>query len=379
MPGKTAIDNARAVLRMCSTRHGMYASGGKGGYNMVFARDAMIGLIGASCLDSKKEFKAQFGKTIETLARHQSAAGQIPNAVDKWDSKRTKKVHYATIDSTLWWLLGLKAYAKYYGNRKILKANKERIARAFNWLSCQDTGEDSLPEQLPTSDWQDCFPHKYGHTINTAALYYECLKQYGKSRQAMLVRRTATGHKSEFGMFCGSKGYFYPWRWKGHDGIVELEDWFDSLGNVLAVCSGYANAGQAASILDFIEGKNVAKPYPIRAIHPPIKKGGKEWHPYFSKCLAAKPNYYLNGGIWPFIGGFYVSALVKAKRFEQAEKQLALLEGANRLGVSKQWEFNEWIHPIKKRAMGSPYHAWSAGSYMLALKSVSKRKAAFFL
>ena len=179
-------------------------------------------------------------------------------------------------------------------------------------------------------------------------------------------------------MFCDATGYFYPWRWKGHDGITELEQWFDSLGNVLAVLSGYASREQAESLLTFVERKGLAKPFPIKAIYPPIKKGTKEWQPYFSKCLAAKPNYYLNGGIWPYIGGFYVAALVKAKRFDEAEKQLDLLAKANKLGASKEWEFNEWVHPTKKKAMGSSYHAWSAGTYILALKSVLRRKACFF-
>ena len=32
------------------------------------------------------------------------------------------------------------------------------------------------------------------------------------------------------------------------------------------------------------------------------------------------PHYYHNGGIWPFIGGFYVAALVKAGRLKEAQE-----------------------------------------------------------
>ena len=378
VPKEKALEMARVALQKCSTPHGMHASGGKGGYNMVFSRDSMIGLIGASVADSKNQFKSQFRITLDTLGKNQSMAGQIPNAVDNWDSKRKKQSTFATIDSTLWWLLGMKAYASAYKDSSILRKKKKEVDKAFFWLLCQDTGEDGLPEQHPTSDWQDCFPHKYGHTINSVALYYSALKLFDKTSLAKKVKAAAMGESGHLSMFNEKLGYFFPWRWKGHDGITEQETWFDSLGNVLAVCGGLAGKAEAESILDFVEAKGLDKPYPIRAIYPPIRRGTKEWQDYFSKCLAAKPNYYINGGIWPYIGGFYVTALVKAKRFEKAEHELEKLLHCNELGVKYKWEFNEWVHPITKKAGGSSYHAWSAGTFILASKSVAEKKVPFF-
>ncbi len=373
-----AVEKAKVALRKCSTPHGMHASGGKDGYNMVFSRDSMIGLIGASVVDTDREFKNQFRLSLEILGKHQSQTGQIPNAVDLWDKKRGKQVTFATLDSTLWWLFGLKAYTQSYKDKTLIKKYRKAVDRAFFWLRCQDTGEDGMPEQLPTSDWQDCFPHKYGHTINTVALYYAALKAFGNKSELKRVKGSAFGLTCPTNMVCSGEGYFLPWRWKDHDGELEAEQWFDSLGNLLAICAGLAGKEQAGRILDFVEKKGIAKPFPIKALYPPITEGSKEWHPYFSKCLAAEPNYYLNGGIWPYIGGFYVAALVKAGRLEQAEKQLRLLAEVNRLGVEKEWEFNEWVHPLEKKAMGSSYHAWSGGAYLLAFKSVSDKKIAFF-
>jgi glycogen debranching enzyme len=373
-----AFEKAKVALKKCATPHGMHASGGRDGYNMVFSRDSMIGLIGVSVVDSKKEFKNQFRLSLNVLGKYQSKTGQIPNAVDKWDKKRVKQATFATLDSTLWWLLGLKAFTQNYKDKSLLKKYKKAVNKAFFWLRCQDSGEDGMPEQHPTSDWQDCFPHKYGHTINTVALYYAALKAFGKKSEAKRVKASALGSTSPTNMIYKKEGYFWPWRWKDHDGELEAEKWFDSLGNLLAICSGLADKKQTKRILDFIEKKGISKPFPIKAMSPPIKKGSKEWQPYFSKCLAAKPNYYLNGGIWPYIGGFYVAALVKAKRFTQAKKQLKLLAEVNRLGAEKEWEFNEWVHPLKKKAMGSSYHAWSGGAYLLAFKSVSDKKIAFF-
>lgn len=374
-----AFGRAKAVLGSCSTPHGMHASAGPRGYNSVWARDSMIGLIGASAADGQGEFKQQFRLTLSILRIKQSTSGQIPNDIDLWGSKRPRQVTFATIDSTLWYLLGMKAYEKNYRDKLLTKKHKYSIDKAFFWLLCQDAGEDSLPEQLPTSDWQDCFPHKYGHTINTIALYYACLRAYGKEREARKVKGAAGGlTRHNIRMFHGGRGYFLPWRWKNHDGDIEQEFWFDSLGNCLAVCSGLAGRSETEGVLDFIEKEKINKPFPLRAIHPPILKGSREWHSYFGRCLAAKPNWYINGGIWPYIGGFYVASLVKAKRFAEAEHELTQLAKANSLGARRRWEFNEWIHPTKLKAMGSAYHAWSAGAYLLAFKSVADKKIPLF-
>ena len=250
-------EKAKSVLAKCSTKNGMYASAWPKGYNMVFSRDSMISLIGGSSFDKAHEFKDQFRITLETLSKYQSESGQIPNAVDKWDSARHNQVTFATIDSTLWFLLGLKAYRNVYKDKKFFNEQKETVKKAFYWIRCMDTGEDRLPEQLPTSDWEDCFPHKYGHTINTIALYYACLKAYGKPSLAKKVQDiTSGGGLGGQHIFDYDLGYFLPWRWKDHNGIIEHENWFDSFGNMLAICSGLANKNQAESIMNFIDKKS---------------------------------------------------------------------------------------------------------------------------
>ena len=372
-------EKAKSVLAKCSTKNGMYASAWPKGYNMVFSRDSMISLIGGSSFDKAHEFKDQFRITLETLSKYQSESGQIPNAVDKWDSARHKQVTFATIDSTLWFLLGLKAYRNVYKDKKFFNEQKETVKKAFYWIRCMDTGEDRLPEQLPTSDWEDCFPHKYGHTINTIALYYACLKAYGKPSLAKKVQDiTSGGGLGGQHIFDYDLGYFLPWRWKDHNGIIEHENWFDSFGNMLAICSGLANKNQAESIMNFIDKKRINRPFPVRVIYPPIEKDDKEWHYYFSKSGAGKPNSYLNGGIWPYIGGFYVAGLVKMGKIRKAEQEMKKLVLANKLGRFGEWEFNEWISPETKKAKGSPLQAWSAGAFIFAYASLIDKSLPLF-
>ena len=367
---ESIVEEARAkaveTLKICSTRHGLYASGGKDGYASVWARDSMISMIGTSA--DSGEFGKVFAQSIETLARHQSANGQIPNDVDIFEKGKPKIVTFATIDSSLWFVLGEYFYKKKFGSA-LWKRHGEKIAGAMHWASMQDAGEDSMPEQQPTSDWMDCFPHKYGHTINTQALYYAARKAAGKSKGLDFFRKQVNKY-----LWDEELGYFLPWHWKDHEKFSEKEKWFDSLGNMLAIVFGLADKRQASRILRVVEKKKIAQPYPMKAIHPPIMKGGSEWKDYFAACLAGKPDSYLHGGIWPFIGGFYVCALVEAGMLGKARKELALLARANRLGKKFEWDFNEWVHPKKRKAAGGRHQAWSASCYLLAYAAVKKGK-----
>ena len=95
-----------------------------------------------------------------------------------------------------------------------------------------------------------------------------------------------------------------------------------------AIVSGIATAEIAKSILAFIEKEKLDKPYPCKAIYPPIKQDSNDWHDYFDDCEARKPYSYLNGGVWPFLGGFYVAALVKVGEYAKAEQVLVKLAEA---------------------------------------------------
>ena len=173
-----AYERAVKVLELCETRHGFHAA--FPGYKGVWARDSMITSLGASLLNGK--FKKTFKQSLITLAKNQSKHGQIPNAI--MFDKKNPKPEYKSIDSSLWFVIGHHVYKKRYNDFSIFKKQKNEIAKALNWLSYQDAEEDNVLEQLPTSDWEDAFPHAYGHTINTQALYYEVLKLSGKKNQA---------------------------------------------------------------------------------------------------------------------------------------------------------------------------------------------------
>jgi len=361
---KEAYEQAIKVLEKCATLHGFHAS--NPGYDAVWARDSMITSLGASLLGRK--FQNTFKQSLLTLAKHQSKKGQIPNAVDLF-SKRKGHVDFKSIDSSLWFIIGYYIYKQRYNDSPPLK---NQIQKAFTWLTYQDMGNDGMLEQLPTTDWQDAFPHRYGHTINTQALYYRTLNIIGNNKQAGELKKIINEDKED-GLW--NENYYLPWRWKNHNKYQEKGEWFDSLGNILAILFDLADKSQAEKILTKIKKSKIDSPYPIKAIFPPIKKGSKDWQDYFLDCDAREPYHYLNAGIWTYIGGLYILALIKYKKLEEARKQLNKLAEAN----LQEPMFSEWLNgktgkPGNVASGQNGNQAWNAGMYIVAYESFKKGK-----
>jgi len=363
---KEAYEKAIEVLEKCITPIGFTAANPS--YQAIWSRDSMITSLGAS-LVPKKEFKEAFKKSLITLSKKQSELGQIPNAVHI----NNLKADFASIDSSLWFIIGEFIYAKRYNDKSLLNKHKKNIQKAFLWLRYQDFGEDGLLVQPSTSDWQDCFPHRYGHTIHSQALYYKVLTLLNQEKLKQKIKRRI--NKPNGGLW--NKNYFYSYRWKNHNKHHEIGEWFDSLANLLSIIYGLANINQSEKILNYIKKKKIDYPYPVKTIYPCIIKNSKDWYDYFYDCEAQIHHHYINGGIWPYIGGFYVLALVKMKKFKEAEEQLTKLAELN---MKKNGAFWEWFNG----KTGNPgttgwkknnrNQAWNAGMYILAYESFKKRK-----
>lgn len=401
-----AYKYALIALERCAKPVGFYASGLKGGYEAVWARDSMITSLGAALVKSRLAktqmlmpslfslsklqnwtFQKTIRSSLETLSRNQAWHGAIPNAVGSWNEERKSDVTFNSIDSSLWYVIGNYIYAGAHHNKSILKKYKRNITAAMRWVAYQDPNNDGLPVQQPTMDWQDIFPHKYGRVLNTQALYYTALRMTGKNKEASRLQHTINREERKtLSLYDKKRGYYLPWVWKYHGPMGrETAYWFDTLGNLLAIVTGLATPAIAKNILRYIEKNKINRPYPCKATWPPMKKGDAEWHWYFETAESKTPYHYSNAGVWPFIGGFYVAALVKARQYEKAEKELAILALANKEIHPEEkrvrdFGFQEWLHGKTGKAMGgsSAYQGWSAGMYVYAYKCTRSKKVYFF-
>jgi glycogen debranching enzyme len=103
-----------------------------------------------------------------------------------------------------------------------------------------------------------------------------------------------------------------------------------------------------------------------------------DWHTRYA--LYNNPGEYHNGGIWPFICGIYIAALVAAKRYALAAEKLQVLTQAMKLThtANVDYGFNEWLKAQDGKPMGQDWQTWSAALYLYAAKCVEEQGTPFF-
>jgi glycogen debranching enzyme len=359
-----ARERAERVLGRCSHRTGMKASARASGYPHVWARDSMITLLGGLLSEDKKVVTAS-RKSLGTLAAKQTKIGLIPNYVD---TRTGKPSYHIYADGGAWWVIGRSAVFEVDGNLKSLKDDWHRIKAVLDWYEYQDVDNSGMVSMQEASDWEDLFAVR-GKSLTVNVLYYIALKKGASlarklkhekesrewSRRATVIKRNINTRLWYAGDPDPEKLYLMyhgPWRSelekkmfkKTEERLLiptnsklpneryylpyvthyDFGEWFDSLGNLLAIISGVADRDQTKDILHIIEDHDLASRGPIAAIYPSIQPGDSDWRDYYGR-------FNLN-----------------------------------------QWEFNEWYHGKDGQPMGKEEQAWSAGGYLFAHECVRR-------
>jgi hypothetical protein len=317
-------------------------------------------------------------KVLETLAENQTERGHIPSLVhDKNDR--------GSSDTTPLFLLGVGIFRKVSGEPNFLN---EAVEKALTWMEYQSPSDRYMVAQQPTSDWRDeQWVTGYGLFVNT--LVYSYLRLLGQNKRADMMQRemsrfTITGgtihHHVHEGLVVKHKPYFAFWSYKIHS-----SERFDLLGNCLAILSGLASPTRAVKIISWIEEEcaGMRKRGELAVDLPPnffpfIRPEDPDWLPRYSTFN--NPGEYHNGGIWPFICGFYVAALVAAKRYTLAREKLAALTHSIKISNTGRVDFgfNEWLKAQNGKPMGQDWQTWSAALYLYAAKCVEEKRTPFF-
>ena len=356
--------------------HGLPRTAGWG-YPEPYTRDLMLSILGIGVSGNIKLI-ASARKVLETLAGNQTQHGHIPSLVhDKEDR--------GSSDTTPLFLMGVGIFRKVTGEFNFLE---EPVRKALIWMEYQSPSDRLLVAQQPTSDWRDeQWVTGYGLYVNTIAYCY--LRLFGENEKADMLRSemkrfTIKGgvinrHVHE-GLTVPHKPYYALWSYKIHS-----SERFDLLGNSLAILSGIASPTRASEMISWIEKECIALksngdliPDLPPNFFPFIKPEDPDWMPRYSKFN--KPGDYHNGGIWPFICGFYVASLVAAKKYQLAEKKLIELTKLVKISVDNNihFGFNEWYKAQDGRPMGQDWQTWSAALYLYAAKCVEENKTPFF-
>ncbi|HEY4373701.1 MAG TPA: glycoside hydrolase 100 family protein [Burkholderiales bacterium] len=351
------------------------------GYTAIFGRDAAICAIGMA-LSGDAELMRLAPLSLETLAAYQAPNGQIPKFVDT-ESNEADFWYLGCIDATLWWLLALD-FLDRRGAPGLRARHAERIARALAWLEAQEHQRFFLLQQNEASDWADIMPRS-GFVLYTNALWYAVKQRYQRPqltqthanfaqlfhpfsadlaeyRRARLLADYVTGQAKRRDLYLS----FVNFSFFGEEG--------DVFGNLLALLLGLADERATTRVLDALQASAVDQPYPIRVVCEPILQASFLWRPYMSRHEQNFAWQYHNGGIWPFVGGFWVCALAAAGRCDAAHAALAAVARANALDG---WRFTEWLHGQTHAASGMAGQSWNAAAFLIALHALESGAAPF--
>jgi hypothetical protein len=346
----------------------------------------MIASLGARFVEDG-QIQTALQASLSLLRDHRGAAGAIPNNVD---CATLHPNFRAYADGGLWWIVG----------STLLSPDPVVIREVLRWYECQDVDQSGLLSMQEGSDWQDLFCTRgkglylnclYVMALRRAADLFDTDERERLLRRAALVRERINAvfwyrgdndiarHMSHTfstegsplhdslgrtrqmpeKLYLRNEKYYLPYL-----GFRRLGEWFDSCGNLMAILSGVADEQQTEIILDFISRSSLDL-YPIRSLTPVVRPSDPDWRDYYSPLN--NPHHYHNGGVWPFLGGFYVAALVKAGRADAATLTLQNLALLNRSG-----QFNEWHHGETGAPMGVKDQAWSAGMFLFAAECVRR-------
>lgn len=407
-----AREHAFGVLLNCVTDCGFRASAGSAGYPQIWARDSAITALGAAACGEARLLDA-VKSSLDTLSDHQSPNGLVPLNVNV-ETRATSTENAGALDANLWYVLTQFLYWLTRNDAAFLAKNWPKIDRAMCWLSYQDMNECGLLETPEAGNWMDLIAVRY-NILYDNVLYYAAVLAHAAMHRALpsgtpiyrsvvdaagvlerinllmwIDRCWVADHFAEhldrlkairlewFMLYhnigtISSRPYYLPFV-----AFREYGDWFDSLGNCLAILCGVADGHHRQHILRYMHQVGIAEPFPTKAIHPPIYPGEKDWRQYYRSRNLNLPHQYHNGGIWPMVGGFHVAALVRHGEHKEARRLLKGLAKANLQGVNAKWEFNEWLHGESGQAMGYERQAWSAAMYLFADTAVRERRLPLF-
>jgi glycogen debranching enzyme len=390
-------------------------------YRQVWARDSMICGLGLLVCEGQEGVEIH-RRSLQTLRTYQTPLGNIPHHVGYahildpaliahggtlGDAEQegvvvTDTAHSGSVDGAIWYIINQYYTYEVSRDRDFLREAWGSLGRAMLWLQYQDSNECGLLEVHEAKDWADLFANRY-NVLYSNALYYAAWKSMGHMARALDIPSDSYFENAEdVKRKLNTLLWIGPeepkdWAWLGRTRRewlyplkrVETElverpfylpymafrdyaDRFDTLGNLIAILFGVADQRKADKILDYIHGCGLNEPFPVRALYPVINPGERDWREYYRVRNLNLPYHYHNGGAWPFVGGFYVAALVQAGRLDEARRQLEKLAEMNQMGKHEEWEFNEWFHGHSGRPMGFGGQSWSAAMYVFAHECVQR-------
>ncbi len=345
-------------------------------YTRIFGRDAAICVM-AMCGSGVAALEQGAVASIDALAAQQAANGQIAKYVDPQHND-ADFWYLGCIDATLWWLLAADHLRRHSLLPGVVMRWAREIERALSWLLAQEHQRLRLLQQNEASDWADIMPRS-GYVLYSNALWLAVKQRFALAgcdatrhhfnhlfnpyrpdlpdyHRARLLQHYARRSRRDPGLYLS----FVNFASFGSEG--------DVFGNLLAILCGAVDGDAGLRIVKTLQAAHAADPYPIRVVLHPLSRAHELWRPYMGRHQQNEPHQYHNGGIWPFVGGFWVLALLRLGLRDAARQALQQLAAVNALD---DWRFTEWLHGRTLAPMGMAGQSWNAATFLLARRAAA--------
>lgn len=401
-------ERAIEVMKGNATKYGFKASIAY--YNQVWARDSFISFLGANAVEDEILRKCCYN-TISTFAKTRSPLGQIANFFDL-PKERAEFGFSGSTDSSCWYIIGLASLYYTTEDRSLLKEPLDAAIDSYKWLRYQDANNTFLIDSPEGADWMDAAIQRTGKTLYNNILFFaanRCITKLCELankrvehpymiKDEVILQRLSDVFLPDKDKLKRMMNYWprlaellllderfhsEPKYYLHYISFARIDSHFDTLSNLLCILFGAADLKVSKSIISYIMERRLARPYPIRVLDPPYTIGDPGFDTNFNSILPeqhrSEPYCYHNGAIWPFVGGFYVIALIKLN-IPDYLGELELLAKANKILKEKEEVgYNEWLHGIDARPLGQYGQTWSAGMFIAAYSYLKGRYPLSFL
>jgi hypothetical protein len=345
------------------------------GYPEPYTRDLLISALGILA-SGDQDLAANLRRVLAKLAENQSPLGHIPSLVHNPEDRGAS-------DTTPLFLLVLGIMRRTTGMDDYLEVEAQK---ALRWMDYQSTDDRVMVAQQPTSDWRD--EHwVLGHGLFVNSLVYGYLRIMGHLSRSAALQAAVNGPDDQVdrnhpveGLAIRGRPTYAMWSYK-----VLRDERCDLLGNSLAILTGLAPPSRAARMVAWIEAESEAMRHRHElalelppCFFPFVLPTDADWRPRYA--IYNLPGDYHNGGVWPFVCGFYVAALVAAGRQKLAEEKLLLLAGLVKPAREAEvpYGFNEWFKAQTGAPSGQDWQTWSASMFLYAAACVEQARPLFF-
>lgn len=389
-----AYEKSIELLHSLGTKDGFLASKENvENYERVWARDGVVAGIASLLVGDEKLIKT-FEKTLDTLRVHQDETGRIPSNVTPETGATSYGTTVGRVDATLWYIIGVIALTKLANAHTFFSRHRASVEKALFYLSCLELNGRGLLYIPQGGDWADEYIN-HGYVLFDEMLYYFALTAYGTltGNKKALESRDLLANLIRVNYFPNesNRNSDFVYHRALYDYAINMDrppipaSYFtnhsirfqvDTFAISLLLSSDILNASERSNISDYVRKSCQHDGFPILpAFHPIITEKDCEWRHLkldFLYEFRNKKNEYHNGGLWPLVHGFFISAQPKEQQTAIQELD-AFAETLARDG----YIFPEFYHGTTFEALGTKKLGFSASAYLIAYESIMHKKMLF--